>query len=117
MSYIEDQDVPVGSVVLARWAFTTVGLNPGDINRLVIGDALPTNYVGIAPTLVLIDIQAPGAAVITYQGGAITTEATVGVYNYSFAVTAAGIWRWRGYGQSDGGGALGATFWHQFTAS
>jgi hypothetical protein len=120
---IQDPDVPVGSVVLCRWAFTVVTLTLAETATLTNDDVLPTNAVVVVPNLVLYDFTTPGAGSLTISGAGasldgimLVAETTAGIYNAELPIRNAGVYVWRGYGQDGIGNPVGAMFPHQFTA-
>lgn len=105
---------PVGNVAVCRFAFTLRPLTSDETAALLNSYQLPAG-VGYTPDVVMFDYWPPVGSKVTLTGSQITLV-EVGQYTVDLPVTAAGDWRWRGYGQATGGTPQVATRTQTFQA-
>lgn len=88
--------VVVGNPVTFRFCFTNRVLTDAERTAFVATGVLPAG-VGVDPTSVTFEYQAPGAAYVTLSGASIVKDG-IGAYHTVLTVNKVGMWLWRGRG-------------------
>jgi hypothetical protein len=98
---------PVGSVIVARFAFVNRPLTPTETSAFLAGNGLPAT-VGLDPDDVFFEYKPPGLTLVELEGGEVINDG-VGEYHAEFALTVEGVWRYRGRGTDALGAPVAAT--------
>lgn len=106
--------VPVGNVVLCRFAFTVRTLEVAEIAAFLAGNGLPDG-AGIDPDLVFFDYAPPRAAIVTLTGDSIDEDET-GAWHVPLPVVTRGDWLFRARATNSDGTPFAETAVKHLTA-